>query len=60
MEGRTLKIGEAYLKALNEKDLEKLESYLHPALKFKTPLAEVSNRNEFFSAIQRLFANMRT
>ncbi len=50
----SLEIGEAYLGALQKKDLETIRSLVHPELNFKTPLMEFFNREDFLEATKRI------
>ena len=51
--------GEAYLKALNNKDLEAMGTYVHPDVKFKTPLVESSSRHDFLVATRHLVSQVK-
>lgn len=54
-----LEIGEAYLNALNYKDIPKITSLAHAEIHFKMPLAEVFNRDGFLMAVRRMLANVK-
>lgn len=54
-----LELGEAYYKALDQKDIPRISSLVDPALKFKMPIGEYSNRNDFLSAVQRMLRKSR-
>jgi hypothetical protein len=58
MNANILEIGEAYLNALNEKDIPKITSLVDPAIHFKMPLTEVFNRDGFLMAVRRMLANL--
>lgn len=60
MKSDVLELGEAYFKAISEKDEEKIAGYVHPFLKFRSPLVESSTREEFLTAIRKLLANLKT
>lgn len=59
MKTNILEKGEAYLKALNDKNLEAIGTYVHPELKFKTPLSEISNRHDFLVATRQVVAHTK-
>jgi hypothetical protein len=60
MQTNALELGEAYIRALSEKNLEKIEGYVDPALRFKSPVMESSTAKNFLKAVQRLLANMKS
>jgi hypothetical protein len=53
-----LEIGEAYLNALNNKDMAKIMSLADGEIHFKMPLTEVSDRAGFLAAVRRMLANL--
>lgn len=53
-----LEIGEAYLNALNKKDITKIMSLADVDIHFKMPLTEVYDRAGFLAAIRRMLANL--
>jgi hypothetical protein len=55
----TLELGEAYLDALNHKDITKITSLAHPQIHFKMPLTEVFSRDGFIMAVRRMLANLK-
>jgi len=59
MNTNILEIGEAYLNALNQKDIPKITSLVDPAIHFKMPLTEVFERGGFLMAVRRMLANLR-
>jgi ketosteroid isomerase-like protein len=59
MNETVLELGEAYLDALNRKDLAKIMFLVHPDIHFKMPMTEVSNREGFMMAVRRMLANLR-
>lgn len=56
---KTLEVGESYIKALAEKDIEKIKTYVHPAVEFKTPLMRLSGRDEFLNAARQFVAHLK-
>jgi hypothetical protein len=48
-----MNIGEAYYKAVGEKNLEKAEQFLHPDVEMIGPLSKVSGKKEFVDAVKR-------
>lgn len=59
MKTNCLAKGEAYLKALNDKNLEAIGTYVHPDLKFKTPIMEFSSRHDFLVATRQLVSRVK-
>jgi hypothetical protein len=53
-----LEIGEAYLNALNNKDMAKILSLADVDIHFKMPLTEVSDRAGVLAAVRRMLANL--
>jgi hypothetical protein len=60
MNSKTLEIGEAYVTALQEKDLKRIAEYLHPQVKFKSPITQASNRDQLLASIGRLISQMKS
>ena len=60
MKGNAMEVGEAYLRALSEKDLKQIESYVHPEIKFKSPLVECTGAARFLEAVGNLTSRMRS
>ena len=52
-------MGEAYLNALDQKDLAKITSLVDPGIHCKTPLAEVFDRDAFIMSMRRMLANLK-
>lgn len=59
MNANILEIGEAYLNALDQKDIAKITSLVDPAIHFKMPLAEVFRRDDFIMAVRQMLANSK-
>ncbi len=57
MNAKVLEIGEAYLNALDRKDISKITSLVDPNIHLKMPMGEFSNRNDFLMAVRRMLAN---
>jgi hypothetical protein len=57
MNANVLEIGEAYLNALDRKDISKITSLVDLNIRLKMPMGEFSNRNDFIMAIRRMLAN---
>jgi hypothetical protein len=60
MSTNVLELGEAYFDALNQKDISRISALVDPAIKFKMPLGEYLNRENFLSAVQRMLISSRT
>ena len=54
-----LEIGEAYLNALNAKDVAKITSLADEGIHFKMPFAEAYKRDGFLMAVRRMLANLK-
>jgi hypothetical protein len=54
-----LEIGEAYLNALNAKDIAKITSLVDEQIHFKMPFAEAYKRDGFLMAVRRMLANLK-
>lgn len=54
-----LEIGEAYLNALDKKDISKITSLADAGIHFKMPLTEVRERDSFMMAVRRMLANLK-
>ena len=54
-----LEIGEAYLNALNDKDIAKITSLADAEIHFKMPFAEASRRDGFLMAVRQMLANLK-
>ena|SRR5579859_3348992 len=59
MNANILEMGEAYLNALNQKDIAKITSLVDPGIRCKTPLAEVFNQGDFIITVRRMLANLK-
>lgn len=55
MSQENLKIAEAYLAAMGNRDLEALGKDLHPQLRFKGPMFETNDRESFLETTKKLF-----
>jgi hypothetical protein len=53
-----MEIGEAYLNALNAKDIAKITSLAAAEIHFKMPFVEVFSRDGFLMAVRRMLANL--
>ena len=51
-----LDIAENYYTQMGAKNLEKMEQYLHPDVKFKSPLSEIIGKENLLSAISGFFS----
>jgi hypothetical protein len=54
-----LEIGEAYLNALNNKDIAKITSLADAEIHFKMPFAEAYKRDGFLMAVRRMLTNLK-
>ncbi len=59
MSENILELGEAYFDALNKKDVQKITEMVHPEMRFKSPVAEESNRDGFLASVRRMLVNVR-
>ena len=59
MSANVLDLGEAYYQALDQKDISRIASLVDPAIKFKMPLGEHTNRDDLIIAIHHMIGNVR-
>jgi hypothetical protein len=55
-----MQLGEAYVKALSEKDLMQIEKYVHAEMRFKSPMVECTGAARFLEAVEKLTSRMRS
>ena len=54
----TLDVAKQYLEAWKSKDLDAIARHVHPNIQFKGPMSELSGRESFLAACQRMFPMM--
>src|ERR1700685_3135292 len=59
MSQENLKIAEAYLDAMDHRNLEALAKNLHPQLSFKSPMANSNSREGFLAISKKLFTLLK-
>ena len=59
MNANVLEIGEAYLKALDRKDVQTIISLVDLDIRFKTPVEESFTRDDFIMSVRRMLINLR-
>ena len=60
MNTTNMAIGEAFYKAMGEKNIADMEQYVHPNIQFKGPLAEVTGKEEYLEVVKNFMSFFKT